>query len=83
SHPVYETQVWFGDHAPHLKSYALVPLKGERVMGLLLLASENASRFYADMGTLFLTRIGEIVAQCLLRHLVMLPAPAPVTSAAE
>jgi uncharacterized protein YigA (DUF484 family) len=89
SHPVYETHTWFGDHAPHLKSYALVPLRGggggagERTMGLLLMASENASRFYADMGTLFLTRIGEVAAHCLLRHLVMLPAPTPAVTAAE
>ena len=83
SHPVYETHLWFGDHAPHLKSYALVPLKGERTMGLLLMASENASRFYADMGTLFLTRIGEVAAHCLLRHLVVLPAPEPQAPAAE
>lgn len=83
SHPVYETHLWFGDHAPHLKSYALVPLKGECTMGLLLMASENASRFYADMGTLFLTRIGEVAAHCLLRHLAVLPAPEPQVPAAE
>ena len=43
----------------------------------------GASRFYADMGTLFLTRIGEVAAHCLLRHLVMLPAPTPAATAAE
>ncbi len=80
SHPVYETHTWFGDHAPHLKSYAIVPLRGERTVGLLLMASENASRFYADMGTLFLSRIGEVTAHCLLRHLVPLPAPAPTAA---
>ncbi len=80
SHPVYETHAWFGDHAPHLKSYAIVPLRNERTIGLLLMASENASRFYADMGTLFLTRIGEVAAHCLLRHLVLLPAPTPVAA---
>ncbi|MBL8521390.1 MAG: DUF484 family protein [Betaproteobacteria bacterium] len=80
SHPVYETHLWFGDHAPHLKSYALVPLRADRCMGVLLMASENATRFYADMGTLFLTRIGDVVTHCLLRHLVMLPASAPAAA---
>lgn len=73
SHPVYETNLWFGEHAPHLKSYALVPLKAGRTFGLLLMASESAERFYADMGTVFLTRIGEVLAQCLARHLSFVP----------
>ena len=37
--------------APHLKSYALVPLKTDKTFGLLLMASESAERFYTDMGT--------------------------------
>jgi uncharacterized protein len=75
SHPVYETNLWFGEHAPHLKSYALVPLKTDRAFGLLLMASENAERFYADMGTMFLTRIGDVLAHCLARQLTFIPAP--------
>lgn len=79
SHPVYETHLWFGDHAPHLKSYSLVALRhapGARVIGLLLMASENANRFYADMGTMFLTRIGDVLAHCLMRHLTPVSASA-------
>ncbi len=76
SHPVYETNLWFGEHAPHLKSYALIPLKKDGVFGLLLMASENAERFYADMGTVFLTRIGDVFAHCLARHLRLVPVPA-------
>ncbi|MFN8994518.1 MAG: DUF484 family protein, partial [Pseudomonadota bacterium] len=38
AHPVYETHLWFGEHAPHLKSYAMVPLRTEKVFGVLLLA---------------------------------------------
>ena len=75
SHPVYETNLWFGEHAPHLKSYALVPLRKGQTFGLLLMASENAERFYADMGTVFLTRIGEIFAHCLARNLNLVRAP--------
>lgn len=74
SHPVYETNLWFGEHAPHLKSYALVPLRVGRTFGLLLMASENAERFYADMGTVFLTRIGDVLAHCLARQLAFIPA---------
>lgn len=75
SHPVYETNLWFGEHAPHLKSYALIPLKMGETFGLLLMASENAERFYADMGTIFLSRIGDVFAHCVLRHLAVLRVP--------
>ena len=80
SHPVYETNQWFGEHAAHLKSYALVPLKAGRTFGLLLMASENADRFYADMGTVFLSRIGDSLAHCLARYLTFLPAAAVAPS---
>lgn len=76
SHPVYETNLWFGEHAPHLKSYAMVPLRSGHTFGLLLMASENANRFYADMGTVFLTRIGDVLAHCLARHLTFVAAAA-------
>ncbi len=74
SHPVYETNLWFGEHAPHLKSYALVPLKCGQTFGMLLMASENGERFYADMGTVFLTRIGDVLAHCLAHRLTLIPA---------
>lgn len=77
SHPVYETHQWFGDHAPHLKSYAMVPLKRESTFGLLLMASESSSRFYADMGTVFLSRIGDTLAHCALRYLALDTTPQP------
>jgi uncharacterized protein YigA (DUF484 family) len=70
AHPVYETNLWFGEHAPHLKSYAMVPLKTSGVFGVLLLASENSERFYTGMGTMFLSRIGDVFAAALARELV-------------
>jgi uncharacterized protein len=73
NHPVYETHLWFGEHAPHLKSYALVPLKTKTCFGLLLMASESSERFYADMGTMFLTRIGDVFAHTIARHLTFVP----------
>jgi uncharacterized protein len=69
AHPVYESNLWFGEHAPHLKSFAMVPLKKENVFGVLLLASESAERFYAGMGTMFLSRIGDVFAHALARDL--------------
>jgi hypothetical protein len=70
SHAVYESQAWFGDAAPHLRSFALVALRrGEACVGVLALASEDAQRFYPEMGTLYLERIGELVACALGRHL--------------
>ncbi len=75
AHPVYETNLWFGEHAPHLKSYAMIPLKRENVFGVLLLASENGERFYSGMGTMFLSRIGELFAAVIARDLVFLSSP--------
>ncbi len=67
--PMADTAAFFGEAAPLLKSYAYVPLRGRDTFGLLALASEDVQRFYPEMGTLYLTRIGEIIAACLLRHL--------------
>lgn len=64
-----DTAGLFGEAAPLLKSWSYVPLRGKETFGLLALASEDAQRFYPEMGTLYLTRIGEIIAACLLRHL--------------
>jgi hypothetical protein len=70
NHAVYESQAWFGEAAAHLKSFALVALRhGEHCFGVLALASEDAQRFYPEMGTLYLTRIGELLAGALWRHL--------------
>jgi len=58
----------FGDVAPHLKSFSYIPLRNESTFGLLAFASEDAERFYPDMGTVYLKRIGEMVSAALLRH---------------
>lgn len=64
-----DTAGLYGEAAPLLKSFAYVPLRGKETFGLLALASEDAQRFYPEMGTLYLTRISEVVAACLLRYL--------------
>ncbi len=53
---------WFGDAAEHIRSIALVPLGHTSVFGLLAMGSEDPKRFYPDMGTLYLRRIGELCA---------------------
>lgn len=65
-----EALAWFGDAAAHIRSVALVPLRADgQVLGLLALASEETERFYPDMGTLYLSRLGELVAAGLRRIL--------------
>ncbi len=67
-HPVYESQAWFGEAAPHVRSFALVALRHERlVFGVVALASEDPKRFYPEMGTLHLARIGELLSHALWR----------------
>lgn len=67
-HAVYESQAWFGEAAPHLKSFALVKLERDgTTFGVVALASEDPKRFYPEMGTLYLARIGELVSHALWR----------------
>ena len=44
-----------------------IALKRGETLGLLALASEDAQRFYPEMGTLYLQRLGEVAAASLLR----------------
>jgi uncharacterized protein YigA (DUF484 family) len=64
-----DTADWFGETAPHLRSFAYVSLKNKETIGLLAMASEDAQRFYPEMGTLYLKRLGELAAAALLRYL--------------
>ena len=77
-HAVYESQAWFGEAAAHLKSFALVPLvRDEIAFGVVALASEDPKRFYAEMGTLYLARIGELVSRALWRFVTPRRGDAP------
>ena len=72
-HAVYESQSWFGESAAHLKSFALVTLVRDKVVfGVIALASEDAKRFYPEMGTLYLSRIGELMSHALWRFVTPL-----------
>lgn len=63
-----EAVAWMGETASHIRSVAQIPLRnGDVCFGMLLLASEEPHRFYPEMGTLYLERIGEMAAAALLR----------------
>ena len=52
----------FAEATEHVRSIALVPLGETAIFGLLALGAEDAKRFYPEMGTLYLRRIGELCA---------------------
>jgi uncharacterized protein YigA (DUF484 family) len=59
----------FGEPAPLLKSFSIIPLASGEPFGVLALGSEDPQRFYPEMGTVYLKRIGEMAATALSRHL--------------
>ncbi len=65
AHAMVDTAEWFGEAAAHLRSFAYVALKNGPAFGLLAMASEDVQRFYPEMGTLYLKRLGEITATAL------------------
>jgi len=67
---VPEASGWFGEVAPHLRAFACIPLRpapSAAPLGLLVLASEEAKRFYPGMGTLYLDRLSQLVGAALVR----------------
>lgn len=64
-----EVRAWFGEAAPHLRSFALAPIREREVTGLLVLASEDATRFYPEMGTLYLTWLAELAGTAVSRFM--------------
>jgi uncharacterized protein YigA (DUF484 family) len=66
---MFETAEWFGEAAGLLKSHAYITLRTDRLFGLLALASEDPQRFYPEMGTLYLKRLGELISTSLVRFL--------------
>ena len=67
---VDEASDWFGEVSPHLRAFACIPLRPAHAaapVGLLVLASEEANRFYPSMGTLYLERLGQLIGAALVR----------------
>ena len=66
-----EIATWFGEAASQVRSAACMPLRdgSKTCFGMLALASEDVLRFYPEMGTLYLERLGELASAALLRYL--------------
>ena len=64
-----EAAGWFGEGASRVRSVAHMALRDKECFGLLALGSEDVLRFYPEMGTLYLKRLGELASAALLRFL--------------
>ncbi len=66
--PPFEARDWFEDGETG-QSFAFLPLRTAHTFGLLGLASEDPQRFYAGMGTMYLTRLAELASVATGRYL--------------
>jgi uncharacterized protein len=67
--PMFDTASWFAPMSDPA-SLVYVPLRGEAgPLGILALASTDPRRFTQDMGTLYLSRLGELISSAVLRQL--------------
>jgi len=64
----FESRDWF-DGGEAAASFAFLPLRTAHTFGLLGLASEDPRRFYAGMGTVYLTRLAELASVATSRYL--------------
>jgi uncharacterized protein len=64
--PEIVTEDWFIETAASL---TIIPLRSQQTIGFLALASDDENRFFAVMGTDFLTKISELLSAALSRHL--------------
>jgi uncharacterized protein YigA (DUF484 family) len=68
-HAMVDAAGLFGEASAHLRSFSYLPLRDGETFGLLALASEDAQRFYPQMGTLYLKRLGDLVGAAIATHL--------------
>lgn len=59
----------FSGRAAEIKSSALIPLGEKNARGVLGLGTQDPFRFHPGMGTVYLTRLGEMLTHGLVRHL--------------
>ena len=64
----FESRDWF-EGASALTSFAFLPLRTHPTFGLLALGAEDPARFYAGMGTMYLTRLSEVASVATARFL--------------
>jgi uncharacterized protein YigA (DUF484 family) len=72
--PVQDPEVLeklFGTQASQIRSLAVIALTRRGLRGALVLASHDPQRFRAEMGTLYLTRLGDLLMAGVARHLVI------------
>ena len=61
----------FGAQAGNIRSTAVIGLTRHALRGVLVLASSDPQRFRADMGTVYLERLGELLIAAIARRLVI------------
>jgi uncharacterized protein YigA (DUF484 family) len=66
--PAPDSRDWFDD-AAGARSFAYLPLRTAETFGVLALASADAQRFHAGIGTLYLTRLAELASVAIARFL--------------
>ena len=59
----------FDDAAEKVKSVAIIPLVAGANLGLIGLGADNVQRFNTNMGTDFLSQVGELISASLAGHL--------------
>ena len=63
--PVEQLEYLFGADADRIESTALIPVTGEGLLGLLAIGSQDPVRYHPEIGTVYLSRLGEIVSKTL------------------
>lgn len=69
AHAMVDTAALFGEASSHLRSFSYMPLRDSETFGLLALASEDPQRFYPEMGTLYLKRLGDLIGAAVAKYL--------------
>lgn len=64
----FESRDWF-EAGEACRSFAFLPLRTAHTFGMLGLAAEDPERYYAGMGTLYLTRLAELASVATARYL--------------
>ena len=67
NHVADEIKDLFSEETEQLQSFAMIQLSTTQPIGLLVLASPETDRFYTDMGTLHLKRLGELISASVAR----------------
>lgn len=66
--PPFEARDWF-ESGDACHSFAFLPLRTGHTFGLLALGSDDPARFFAGMGTMYLTRLAELASVAIARYL--------------